>query len=257
MRPAEFKTLVQNYPSTGRFLLGRLRHAMSEREQRLLEDAVGEIIEIDSATRILKRGQVYDVSTMLVEGFMLRTLDDDDKTYGVSFHVPGDFVDLHCFPLKRLDHNIETVGPAKIACVPHATLEHIMQTEPHLARMLWFSTLLDAAMHREWIMKLEQLTVTRRIAHIFAEIWHRLRMVGLGFEDGFETPLTQAHLGQMCGSSAIHANRAVKELREKGIAHFNRGRVVIEDRARLEEFGRFEHDYLYGEGILELDKAYG
>ena len=51
---------------------------------------------------------------------------------------------------------------------------------PHLARLFWFATLLDAAMHREWIMKLEQSTVPKRIAHVFAEIWRRFDMVGLG-----------------------------------------------------------------------------
>ena len=111
---------------------------------------------------------------MLIDGFMLRTLDGDGKRHAVSFHVPGDFVDLHCFALKRLDHNIDTVGRVKVGYVPHSALREVMRDKPHLARLFWFSTLLDAAMHREWIMTLEQLTAPRRIAHIFAEIWRRL-----------------------------------------------------------------------------------
>ena len=168
-------------------------------------------------------------------------------------HVPGDFVDLHCFALKRLDHNVDTIGPAKLAYVPHEKLRDILRDAPHLARILWSSTLLDAAMHRQWIMKLEQLTTPRRLAHIFAEMWRRLEWVGHAEPDGFQSPLTQADLADMSGSTAVHTNRALRELRERGIAEFYRGRLRSDDRAALEAYADFAPDYLYGEGQLALD----
>ena len=240
------------YPKTGRFLAGRLRHDMSEAEKTELESLVGEIQCFEDGHRLIARGDYCDCSTMLVEGFVLRTLESEDRRYGVSFHVPGDFVDLHCFALKRLDHNIDCVGPTKIAQVPHSQIAKIMENRPHLARLFWFSTMLDAAMHREWIMKLEQLTAPKRIAHIFAEIWRRLEMVGHGFDDGFETPLRQADIADMCGATPIHTNRALSDLRKKGIADFRRGEVRIPSRSRLEEYAGFTPDYLYGEGSLSL-----
>ena len=247
---------LARWPNTGRFLAGRLRHAMSLEEREILEKSIFDIATIEKPTRILERGKVYDQSTMLIEGFVVRTIDSAESRHAVSFHVPGDFVDLHCFALKRLDHNIDTIGPAKVGYVPHVRLREIMEEHPRLARLLWFSTLLDAAMHREWVMKLEQLTTARRLAHIFAEIWHRLRMVGLGQENGFDTPLTQSELGEMCGATTIHVNRALRELREKGIAEFARGRVAFDDLKRLEDFGRFQADYLYGEGMNYLREGY-
>ena len=160
------------------------------------------------------------------------------------------FVDLHCFALKRLDHNVDTIGPAKLAYISHEKLYETLRDMPHLARFLWSSTLLDAAMHRQWIMKLEQLTTPRRIAHIFSELWRRLEMVGLAESDGFQSPLTQADLADMSGSTAVHANRALRELREKGLAEFRRGRVTANDRPALEAYADFGADYLYGEGQL-------
>lgn len=191
---------------------------------------------------------------MLVEGFMVRTLETDGKRHVVSFHVPGDFVDLHCFALKRLDHNIDCIGPARVAEMPHDRIKQTMNDDPHLARLFWFSTLLDAALHREWILKLEQLTAPRRIGHIFAEIWRRLQMVGLGHPDGFDTPLRQNDVAEMCGTTPIHANRAVSELRRLGIADFQRGRVTIPDRSTLEQYCDFTPDYLYGDGALQLQQ---
>ena len=245
------------FPNTGRFLLQRLRSAMSDPEKADLEAMVERTEWIDKPTRLLSRGSECEQSTMLIEGFMLRTLDGDGKRYAVSFHVPGDFVDLHCFALKRLDHNIDTVGRVKVGYVPHAALREVMRDKPHLARIFWFSTLLDAAMHREWIMTLEQLTTPRRIAHIFAEIWRRLWMVGLHADDGFDTPLTQTDLSEMCGATAIHTNRAIRDLRQQGLADFDRGRVTIPDRAALEDYAGFNPDYLYGPWSLAYDHQPG
>lgn len=244
------------YPRTGRFLMGRLRHDMSGEEKALLESLVEDIRTLTRPERILEKGKIYSHSTMLIEGFILRTLDGPLQRYGVSFHVPGDFIDLHCFALRRLDHNIDTVGTVTLGYVPHEKIAWVMEEHPHLARLFWFSTLLDAAMHREWVMKLEQLTTPRRLSHIFCEIWRRLEMVGLADGLGFDTPLTQANLAEMSGASTIHVNRALGELRELGLADMVRGRVNIRDRAALETYAMFAPDYLYGEGALSLRKDF-
>lgn len=248
---------VARFPLTGRFLLGRLRDAMSDDERSTLEGLIERTEWIDKPTRMIARGDSPGYSTMLIEGFMLRTLDGDGRRFAVSLHVPGDFVDLHCYVLKRLDHNIDSVGRVKVGYVPHRALDKVMQDMPHLARIFWFSTLLDAAMHREWIMTLEQLTTPRRIAHVFAELWRRLDMVGLSDERGFETPLTQNDLSEMCGATPIHINRAVRDLRQQCIADFDRGRVTIPDRAALEAHARFTPDYLFGPWSLAYDHQPG
>lgn len=252
MQCSEIAAEVAAYPHTGRFLMGRLRHDMSEPEKALLETLIEDTVTITRPTRLLEKGKAYTHSTMLIDGFVMRTLDGSSQRYGVSFQVPGDFVDLHCFALRRLDHNIDTIGTVTLGYVPHDRIAFVMKEHPHLARLFWFSTLLDAAMHREWVMKLEQLTTARRIAHIFAEAWRRLEMVGLGDADGFATPLTQAALAELSGASAVHVNRAMGELRDLKIAEMRGGRVNVADRALLEEFGCFEPDYLYGEGALSL-----
>ena len=243
---------LEKFPLTGRFLLGRLRDALSQEDRQRVENLIDRTESFDSPTTILERGNKVDHSTMLIEGFVLRTVRSGDKRYVVGIQVSGDFVDLHAFALKRLDHDLVTIGNARVGYCPHDRIKEIMERWPHLARLLWFSTLLDAAIHREWIMKLEQLRAPRRVAHIFCEILYRLEMVGLGSDSVLETPLIQADLADMCGTTAIHMNRAVRHLREAGLADFNRGRVTIPDRQALCEYARFDPAYLYGEGDLSV-----
>lgn len=236
------------------FLKGRLRHVMTEREMDLLENMVETVERVPDGTCILERGQLADRSTMLVDGFIARVIEDGGNRNIVGVQVPGDFVDLHAFALKRLDHDIMTVGPTMVAFVPHAALAEVVAKEPHLTRLLWFSTLLDAAIHREWILKLEQLRAGERLAHIIAELWHRLDFVGLADQHGFNMPLLQTHLANACGTTAVHINRVIKSLRSQGLLELNRGRVTIPDRAELERYAHFHSDYLYGEGTLFMDR---
>ena len=238
------------YPLTWRFLLGRLRHAMTPGEKADVEKLIGEVRTLADGEVLVRRGEIADISSMLVEGFMLRAVELDGRRSAVSLHVPGDFVDLHAYALKRLDHDVVALGECKVGLVDHARLNEVLQEQPHLTRLLWFSTLLDAAIHREWIGKLEQLQAAQRVAHIFAEIWYRLDMVGIGSDGVVRTPLTQAALAQMCGITPIHMNRALGQLRREGIADFRRGTLYVEDRARLEEFGAFDASYLYGDEVL-------
>ena len=65
--------------------------------------------------------------------------------------------------------------------------------------MLWFSTLLDAAMHREWIFRLGRLDSTGRLAHFFCELHERLAMVGLVKDGSFALPMIQADLRRRAG----------------------------------------------------------
>ncbi|MEO6386766.1 MAG: Crp/Fnr family transcriptional regulator [Croceibacterium sp.] len=232
--------------------MGRLRHAMTDAEKALVESLIERTERHTTPKCILSRGEVAEHSTLVIEGYAMRSITEDGRRYIVGLQVPGDFTDLHGFALKRLDHDIVTVGDTLVGYVPHARIQHVLATNPHLTRLLWFAALADAAVHRQWILKLEQLTAPRRVAHIFAELWKRLDLVGLGRKDGLRLPLTQTDLANMCGTTPIHMNRALAQLRKLGIAEFRRGTVYIADRDKLEAFADFNADYLYGEGSLHI-----
>ena len=243
---------LQRYPRTGRFLMGRLRDAMSQDERELIEDLVDAEHSLAPGQAIARRGVLCGASTMLIRGFAVRTIERNGVRHIVGVQVPGDFVDLHGFALKRLDHDLLALGPVEIGQVPHGALRRVLDERPHLARLLWFSTLLDAAIHREWVLKLEQLPAPKRAAHVFCELWYRLEMVGLAETDGFTIPLTQIELASMCGSTPVHMSRALRNLRDLGLATFRNGHLQCPDRRALERHCEFDASYLYGPGELRI-----
>lgn len=232
---------------TDKFLLGRGRDELSDTEKRVLEDSIASVRDLPARRQIVRAGEPVEFSTLLLEGFICRYMDDrEGQRQLVAVHVPGDFVDLHAFPMKRLDHDVATLGPVKVATYEHKTLRRITEEHPHLTRMLWFSTLLDAAMHREWIFRLGRLGAEGRIAHLICEIHVRLSMVGLAHGGEFALPMTQPDLAEACGITGVHVNRVLRLLRERGLMTFRGGVVRIHDPTALAAIAEFEPGYLYG-----------
>jgi CRP-like cAMP-binding protein len=228
------------------FLRNRTIAKLSDAERAMLEQAVTERRRLPARATLLERGDALTHSTMLIAGFMIRYIDDlEGRRQVVAFHVPGDFVDLHGYPLRVLDHSIATLTEVQIANVPHAALKRLTDADAEFARKLWASTLLDAAMHREWLFRLGRLDAGGRVAHFLAETNARLGAIGLSDGGGYDLPITQTDLSEITGLTSIHVNRVLRMMREEQICTFRSSRVEIGDLKRLERIGQFDPTYLY------------
>lgn len=228
------------------FLRGRRGSQISPSEREALEAVLGPTRSFDARQLIVQRDTLVSQSILLLDGFMCRYMDDrEGHRQLVALHIPGDFVDLHGYPLQRLDHDVATLTPVTIACAPHEKLTEVTIAQPHLTRMLWFSTLLDAAMHREWIFRLGRLNALGRVAHFLAET--NLRLMAIGASDGtrFRLPLTQMDIAEACGLTHIHVSRMLRELRRSGAADVAGQVVHVLDRDALHRLGEFDGSYLY------------
>ncbi len=72
----------------------------------------------------------------------------------------------------------------------------------------------------------------------------------MGDRTGFACPLTQYHLADGLGLSAVHVNRVLRQLREAGLVTFQKGRVSFDDFARLKALAGFDTAYLDQDGPL-------
>lgn len=232
------------------FLRGRRRHELTADDLAALESVADGIRTLPARQTFIRQHEPVHFSTYLLEGLICRYMDDRDGLRQlVALHVAGDFVDLHGYPLRYLDHDLATITPCRVVTVPHDRLDRLMESRPHLAKLLWFSTLLDSAIHREWIFALGRLDAIGRVAHFFCETEAKLRAVGLSDGRRFSLPITQADLGEVCGITSVHMNRMLRDLREDGILRFSGGEAEIVDRAKLERMAEFDPAYLYLDGL--------
>jgi len=224
----------------------RARDVVSAEEERILASAVARWEDVPSDRIVVRAGEELNVSILLIDGLMCRYKDlRNGERQIMELHVPGDFLDLHSFQLKRLDHNVISLVPCRIAIVPHSNLVSITDLHPHLGRMLWLSTLIDAAIHREWLVSLGRRTAIARVAHLFCEMHARLSLVQLADPGGFPLKITQTDLAECLGLTSVHVNRVLRQLREMGLARFRDGRVEILNNAELMRIAEFDPQYLH------------
>ncbi|HEX8667358.1 MAG TPA: Crp/Fnr family transcriptional regulator [Allosphingosinicella sp.] len=224
----------------------RARDLLSPAEEKALGDAMSEVRELGPGRVIARAGVTLSECTLLIEGFVCRYRDlADGQRQIMELHVPGDFLDLHSFLLKQLDHNVGSMTPVRFALVPHEAIRRLTETQPHLSRMLWFSTLLDAAIHREKILSIGRRSAVARIAHLFCELSVRLEVAGLAADGRYALPLTQADIADSTGLTSVHVNRMLKKLRSDGLLTFRAGEVTIHDWDALTAVAEFDPAYLH------------
>jgi CRP-like cAMP-binding protein len=169
----------------------------------------------------------------------------DGRRQVVSFFLPGDICDAHVFLLKEMDHSIGTVTSVSIADLSRDFFHKIGTAHPRIAAALWWETLVNAAIQREWTLNLGQRTAIERMAHLFCELFFRLRLAGIADDNSCEFPLTQTDLADATGLSKVHVNRTLQELRAKNLIVLKGKLLVVPDLAQLMDAGLFNPNYLH------------
>ena len=191
--------------------------ALSEAEKALLAGAMSFEKDFSTGQDLVSAGSRPTYSTLILEGLAARykVLEDGGRQF-TSLQVPGDFVDLHAFLLKTMDHGIVALSPCRVVLAEHSRLRVITEEAPHLTRLLWLDTLVDGAIHREWIVAMGRRSKAAHLAHLVCELFVRLQVVKRTNGMSFHLPLSQAELADVLGLSVVHMNRVIGALRRSG-----------------------------------------
>ncbi len=219
--------------------------ALSDEEKALLAGAMSFEKDFSTGQDLVSEGSRPTYSTLILEGLAARykVLEDGGRQF-TSLQVPGDFVDLHAFLLKTMDHGIVALSPCRVIIAEHSRLRVITEEAPHLTRLLWLDTLVDGAIHREWIVAMGRRSKTAHLAHLVCELFVRLQVVKRTSGMSFYLPLSQAELADVLGLSVVHMNRVIGALRKVGVISWANYTVTILNWHRLQEIAEFDPTYL-------------
>ena len=218
---------------------------VSESERALLASTISGEKNFAKGLDLVKMGDRPTYSTLLVEGLAARykVMENGGRQF-TALQVAGDFVDLHAFLLKKMDHGIVALSPCRVALSDHTALKSITETAPHLTRLLWLDTLVDGAIHREWIVAMGRRSRASHLAHLICELFIRLQVVKRTDGMSFLLPLSQSEMADVLGLSVVHMNRVLQALRKSGVVSWTNHTVTILDWDRLAGVAEFDPTYL-------------
>jgi CRP-like cAMP-binding protein len=220
--------------------------SLSEDDRAALRELSRDVRHVAARRDIIGDGDRPDNVHLVLSGWAARykVLPDGSRQI-TAFLIPGDFCDLHVTILKQMDHGILALTPATVAFIPHQVMQDLPLNRPGLARALWWATLVDEAVLRNWIVNIGRRDAYQGIAHLMCEMHARMRNVGLVDEGRFSLPLTQEELADALGLTPVHVNRVLQRLRGEGLITLEDRMLTLEDPKGLRDAAGFDPSYLH------------
>jgi CRP-like cAMP-binding protein len=182
----------------------------------------------------------------VLDGWLFRyKIVEDGSRQIFAFHIAGDIPDLQSLHLRTMDHSLAALVQTTVAFVPHETVRDLIRNFPRLGDILWRDTLIDAAIFRQWMLGIGKKQAPQRIAHLFCEMFTKLRAVGLTQGYSCRFPLTQSVVGDSLGLSTVHVNRSLMDLRAEGLITLEKQTLTILKWQELQDYAEFDPLYLH------------
>ena len=226
--------------------LGQFARLSAEDKACLESMSSARVRKFDAHQDIIVEGDPPRNMNIVLSGWACRYKQlEDGRRQIISLFLPGDFCDYNGFILREMDHSIGTLTPVMVAEVSRETLESITFAHPRITQALWWETLVNFAIQREWTVNLGQREALERVPHLLCEIFIRLRGVGLTSGSTCDFPITQGELGEATGLTSVHVNRTLQDLRASNLIVLRDKTLTIPDLKTLMAAAFFNPNYLH------------
>jgi CRP-like cAMP-binding protein len=195
---------------------------------------------------IIEEGKEVRDIHLLLTGLAARSkILADGRRQIMAFLVPGDLCDVEVFVLRAMDHTIIAMTDTTCLLIPAEVIEGLLTESSDITKALWWSTMVDSGILREWIIDHGRRDAREQIAHLFYEMLIRHRIVGETTNDSFSFPITQDDLADATGLTPPHVNKTLQDLRAAGLIEFKNRVLTILDTQRLRNAAHYESGYLH------------
>ena len=216
-------------------------------EDRAVIATISQVSRIIPPRRdLIREGENPRFVHLMVDGWACRYKAlPDGRRQIVAFFVPGDFCDLNVYVLKEMDHGIGAITRLSVADISREEMDSVTAAHPRITQALWWESLVQVAIQREWTLNVGQRSAYERIAHLLVELYLRLKAVGLARDGSCDFPLTQNDLADATGLTPVHVNRTLQDLRRDDLILLEHKRLTIPDVRRLMQVATFNPNYLH------------
>jgi len=238
--------LTESFPLGPLFRRWSRRLALSSDDKNAVASLEWTRRQFQRDAYLAREGEPTNICTLLIEGVAYRQkILSDGSRQIISFHIAGEFLDLQNCLLEVADHNVQALTRCNVAAVPKELLLEVMNARSAVGRAIWLDSLIDASVFREWVVNVGRRDAKQRIAHLLCELASRLKAAGLGEGPMFDFPLTQEHIGDATGLTAVHTNRTLQALRRAGLISLGASKLTVLDWDSLAQTGDFNERYLH------------
>ena len=154
--------------------------SLDEGQQRALVDLPHTVVTVEKQKTFVNEGDPVSHCWLVLSGQCVRfKYVGNGGRQIVSVHMKGDLVDMQNALFGVADHGVQTLSSCKMAKIPIEALRNLSDSEPAIKDALWYDTLVDASIFREWVANVGRRDAHTRIAHLLCEVGLKMDAIGL------------------------------------------------------------------------------
>lgn len=225
----------------------RLWARLDADDEQALLDLPHEIVTVAKQRTLITEGDAVAHCWLLLAGFCVRfKIVGNGGRQIVSIHMLGDMVDLQNSLLGVADHGVQALTECEMAKIPIEAIRQLTDRRPKVKDALWYDTLVDGSIFREWVANVGRRDSKTRVAHLLCEFALKLDAIHLGEQLDYELPMTQEQLADATGLTPVHVNRTLQALVQDGlIERVTPKSILIGNWKNLAAAGDFDRRYLH------------
>lgn len=194
-----------------------------------------ELLELEAARRaprsvparraIYRDGDTSQALFNVISGWLyFFSYTPQGKRQILDFALPGEIFGYQTPLTGGVQHGVMTLTETVLCPLPLRTLNQLRTQHPKFDERFIEMDQANRARNLEHLGTLGWLPNRERVKRLLFGLAGRARPgQPLRRGDVVEIPLTQQHLADATGVTAIHVNRTLRELRESGVCRFDRG----------------------------------
>ncbi len=168
---------------------------------------------------------------VVIEGWMFQyQILSDGRRQILDFAQPGSVLGFVSPTDSTLSHTAESLTGATVVVIPRDRLLELCRSDPKFSIHLMSVAAESLNLAYESITDVGRRTAREAVAHLLLRLHARIRaQCPRGSGDSVMIPLTQEHIGDALGLTAVHVCRTLRRLRQDGILNLSNGMLVVLD----------------------------
>lgn len=204
-----------------------------------------------AGTMLVLEGEECRVAYIVRSGWLAisKTLEDGERQI-VDFILPGDLVDIADEHRNACPVQVEALTLADIAVLPLREWKQLQTDDPAIADLNRKYSVAILGRFAHSMLRLGKGSAETRIAFALMELCVRLTAMGEVRNGRFHLPITQQHLGDFTGLSAVHVCRTLRRLaRQAVLTCEDHTDIIIHDMDALAQLAGIDADQLEREVV--------
>ncbi|MEO7277153.1 MAG: Crp/Fnr family transcriptional regulator, partial [Sphingomicrobium sp.] len=219
---------------------------LNDEDRRQILTLPHQVRRLDPGQYLVWDGDTPQNTCVLLGGYAYRHKSAGNGGRQIlSIHMKGDIVDLQNSLLGTADHNVQMLTAGDVAFIPISVIREIAVERPVVGMAMWYETLVEGSIFREWVLNIGRRDARTRIGHLLCEFALRLEVAELGHPASYELPITQEQLADAVALTSVHVNRTLMKLEAEGLIKRSRRTISIIDWKELVKVADFDSRYLH------------